>query len=207
MELFLRNTPSVVNIANIGTLMRRPLHCPACMHTMEALCFLTVGPGIFMERRVYPKCGNMVIHPLPYASCATVSAWETLLESNAFTLHSAIGHLRTISGFSKSQSGFDQWTARGADRGCRSAASRTDFYTMDTMQVPQGTGSGFIWDMKGHVVTNFHVIRGASDIKVALIDSSVYPAKVCLHVVTSSAPLTSAILARPHISLICCLRA
>ena len=58
------------------------------------------------------------------------------------------------------------------------AASRTDFYTMDTMQVPQGTGSGFIWDMKGHVVTNFHVIRGASDIKVALIDSSVYPAKV-----------------------------
>ncbi|CAL5218990.1 g745 [Coccomyxa viridis] len=57
-------------------------------------------------------------------------------------------------------------------------ASRTDFYTMDTMQVPQGTGSGFIWDMKGHVVTNFHVIRGASDIKVALIDSSVYPAKV-----------------------------
>ena len=49
---------------------------------------------------------------------------------------------------------------------------------MDTMQVPQGTGSGFIWDMKGHVVTNFHVIRGASDIKVALIDSSVYPAKV-----------------------------
>lgn len=48
---------------------------------------------------------------------------------------------------------------------------------MDTMQVPQGTGSGFIWDMKGHIVTNFHVIRGAADIKVALIDSSVYPAK------------------------------
>lgn len=61
---------------------------------------------------------------------------------------------------------------------CCPAASRTDFYTMDTMQVPQGTGSGFIWDMKGHVVTNFHVIRGAADIKVALIDSSVYPAKV-----------------------------
>lgn len=60
------------------------------------------------------------------------------------------------------------------------AASRTDFYTMDTMEVPQGTGSGFVWDTKGHIVTNFHVIRGASDIKVALIDSSVYPAKVCL---------------------------
>ena len=51
---------------------------------------------------------------------------------------------------------------------------------MDTLQIPQGTGSGFVWDTKGHVVTNFHVIRGASDIKVALIDSSVYPAKVVI---------------------------
>ena len=49
---------------------------------------------------------------------------------------------------------------------------------MDTQQIPQGTGSGFVWDTKGHIVTNFHVIRGASNIKVALIDSSVYPAKV-----------------------------
>ena len=30
----------------------------------------------------------------------------------------------------------------------------------------------------GHIVTNFHVIRGASNIKVALIDQSVYPATV-----------------------------
>ena len=30
----------------------------------------------------------------------------------------------------------------------------------------------------GHIVTNFHVIRNASDVKVALIDQSVYPAKV-----------------------------
>lgn len=45
-------------------------------------------------------------------------------------------------------------------------------------QVPQGMGSGFIWDTKGHVVTNFHVIRGANAIKVTLIDSTTYPAKV-----------------------------
>ena len=31
---------------------------------------------------------------------------------------------------------------------------------------------------QGHIVTNFHVIRGASNIKVALIDSSVFPARV-----------------------------
>src|SRR6185436_7396107 len=29
------------------------------------------------------------------------------------------------------------------------------------VEVPTGTGSGFIWDAKGHVVTNYHVIKGA----------------------------------------------
>lgn len=33
------------------------------------------------------------------------------------------------------------------------------YYTMDIQKIPAGTGSGFIWDRKGHVVTNYHVIR------------------------------------------------
>ena len=42
---------------------------------------------------------------------------------------------------------------------------RRDVFTLDVMSVPQGSGSGFIWDKKGHVVTNYHVIRGASDLR------------------------------------------
>ena len=49
---------------------------------------------------------------------------------------------------------------------------------MDSQKVPQGMGSGFFWDDQGHIVTNFHVIKGAADIKVALIDQSVWSAKV-----------------------------
>src|SRR5262249_2273658 len=33
-----------------------------------------------------------------------------------------------------------------------------DFWTRNIMSVPRGTGSGFIWDSQGHVVTNLHVI-------------------------------------------------
>ncbi len=33
-------------------------------------------------------------------------------------------------------------------------------------KVPQGAGSGTIWDTDGHVVTNAHVIAGASDLQV-----------------------------------------
>ena len=58
------------------------------------------------------------------------------------------------------------------------AAVRQDRWSMDSQKVPQGMGSGFFWDDKGHIVTNFHVIKGAADIKVALIDQSVWSAKV-----------------------------
>ncbi|MDP3704276.1 MAG: trypsin-like peptidase domain-containing protein [Legionellaceae bacterium] len=43
--------------------------------------------------------------------------------------------------------------------------------------VPAGTGSGIIWDDKGHVVTNYHVVRGADALAVTLGDMTV-PAKV-----------------------------
>jgi S1-C subfamily serine protease len=33
-----------------------------------------------------------------------------------------------------------------------------DFWSRDIMSVPRGTGSGFIWDEYGHIVTNYHVI-------------------------------------------------
>jgi S1-C subfamily serine protease len=36
-----------------------------------------------------------------------------------------------------------------------------DFWTRSVFEVPRGTGSGFLWDDRGHVVTNFHVVQDA----------------------------------------------
>jgi S1-C subfamily serine protease len=47
-----------------------------------------------------------------------------------------------------------------------------DFWTRNVFSVPRGTGSGFIWDEAGHIVTNFHVIQGASEAIVKLADGS-----------------------------------
>jgi 2-alkenal reductase len=44
--------------------------------------------------------------------------------------------------------------------------------------VAQGAGSGFIWDQSGHVVTNFHVIEGASTVYVQLHAGEPIPARV-----------------------------
>ncbi|XVE83962.1 hypothetical protein DITRI_Ditri16bG0131000 [Diplodiscus trichospermus] len=57
-------------------------------------------------------------------------------------------------------------------------AAKQDAFTLDVFEVPQGSGSGFVWDKDGHIVTNYHVIRGASDVRVTLADQSTYDAKV-----------------------------
>jgi S1-C subfamily serine protease len=45
---------------------------------------------------------------------------------------------------------------------------RIDFWTRNILEVPQGTGSGFVWDEDGHIVTNFHVVQDATSAEVTL---------------------------------------
>jgi S1-C subfamily serine protease len=57
-------------------------------------------------------------------------------------------------------------------------AIQRDIWSLNVMEVPQGSGSGFIWNKHGHIVTNFHVIYGADAIKVTLADRSEHQAKL-----------------------------
>ena len=53
-----------------------------------------------------------------------------------------------------------------------------DPWTRNVFDVPQGSGSGFVWDDQGHVVTNFHVIANAARAKVVLGDQREFDAFV-----------------------------
>ncbi len=50
--------------------------------------------------------------------------------------------------------------------------------TLNVDEIPQGTGSGFIWDEVGHIVTNFHVIKDGAGAEVTLHDNTVWKAKI-----------------------------
>lgn len=45
-----------------------------------------------------------------------------------------------------------------------------DLWTRNILNIPRGTGSGFIWDEHGHIVTNNHVVSGAAGAQVRLSD-------------------------------------
>lgn len=53
-----------------------------------------------------------------------------------------------------------------------------DFRSRNVMEVPRGSGSGFVWDKNGNVVTNFHVIQGADRATVTLSDQTTWEAEV-----------------------------
>ena len=56
--------------------------------------------------------------------------------------------------------------------------TQRDMFSMNVMQVPRGTGTGFVWDAQGHIVTNFHVIQGGSGARVTLADQTSFNAKL-----------------------------
>lgn len=59
-----------------------------------------------------------------------------------------------------------------------SVALQRDFFTLRPLEIPQGTGSGFVWDEAGHIVTNYHVIHGASKVSVSCMDQSTWKGEV-----------------------------
>lgn len=53
---------------------------------------------------------------------------------------------------------------------------RRNFFNLNVYEIPSGTGSGFVWDTEGRIVTNYHVISDAGRLEVTLADHSSWKA-------------------------------
>jgi len=60
----------------------------------------------------------------------------------------------------------------------KNASLQSDWFSTYIYEIPQGAGSGFVWDDKGHIITNFHVIYQADKIEVFLSGQGSYKAEV-----------------------------
>jgi len=78
----------------------------------------------------------------------------------------------------------EQATIAVFDRAARSVvfiantSMQRDPWSFNVFEVPQGSGTGFVWNRQGHIVTNYHVIYGADAITVTLADRTETKAKV-----------------------------
>lgn len=53
---------------------------------------------------------------------------------------------------------------------------RRDAFSYDVLAIPQGTGTGFVWDEQGYVVTNAHVVAGGQQFRIAMAGGGAYEA-------------------------------
>jgi S1-C subfamily serine protease len=59
-----------------------------------------------------------------------------------------------------------------------SLSVQRDQWNLNVQEVPEGTGSGFVWDKGGHIVTNYHVIKSAEAAHVTLADHTTWRASL-----------------------------
>tara|TARA_B100001540_G_C15807269_1_gene642659 strand:+ start:1761 stop:2831 length:1071 start_codon:yes stop_codon:yes gene_type:complete len=57
-------------------------------------------------------------------------------------------------------------------------ALRRSLFSLDVREIPRGSGTGFVWNEQGLIVTNYHVIAGAHRLTVTLADRSVHDAEI-----------------------------
>lgn len=60
----------------------------------------------------------------------------------------------------------------------KAIAARGESVSLNMARIQSGTGSGFLWDSNGHVVTNFHVIDDSDSVRVRLTDGSEWAAEI-----------------------------
>ncbi len=59
-----------------------------------------------------------------------------------------------------------------------STALRRQMFSLNVLEIPQGAGSGFVWDDSGLIVTNYHVVARANKLTVTLSDQREFEAKI-----------------------------
>jgi S1-C subfamily serine protease len=108
---------------------------------------------------------------LDAVSAPAVAAADTAAETDLDALPAdlAADELRTITLFRD---------ARPAIVNIDTVARRIDLWSRRTVDVPRGSGSGFFWDDRGHLVTNYHVLQGATGATVTLDDQTQHAAKL-----------------------------
>lgn len=132
------------------------------MRRLALLVFL-----IFVATTYLVGCGDVTYaQPTETETPDSVAATEEEKEPSEFALHDL--EQQTIDQFERLAPSVVYVTNIGV---------RRIGFSRDVTSIPQGSGSGFIWDKNGTIITNFHVVNGASDVEVTLADGSVWKAK------------------------------
>lgn len=124
--------------------------------TLMALCGLVIlGTLLWSEYRAYRNAQDRTI----YAAPREITPRGELADFEK----------TNIAIYKKAKPSVVHITSIGIER---------DTWTSNVQEVPEGIGSGFVWDKGGHIVTNYHVIKDAQAAHVTLSDHTTWRASL-----------------------------
>ena len=129
---------------------------------------LLLGVGFYFGSSFKNNAGEIIEKPTDSASQSVTNSQRNKRAVAPVTIITS-GEQATIDLFENSAPSVAFITTSGLQR---------DYYSRNIYETPQGSGSGFVWDTKGHIVTNYHVIKDGQKIEVTLGDQSIWEATV-----------------------------
>ncbi len=136
---------------------------------LVAAAGVALGRGLLSERTAAPASPAGASEPATPVSPAPAAPQAAATSSEPLPEGLGVEERRDIEVFRRASASVVFIT---------SIALRRDFWSFDVLQIPQGTGSGFVWDKRGNIVTNYHVIEAGDKFSVTLADQSEWDAEV-----------------------------
>lgn len=132
------------------------------------LGFILVGVGVFLGSK----------YATLYSNETTPSESETVPTSKPQASH--LRSIDSVTYLTNSEQATIDLFENSAPSVCyiTTLNQQRDYWSRNITEIPAGSGSGFIWDTEGHIITNFHVLQNASKFKVTLGDRSTWEATV-----------------------------
>jgi S1-C subfamily serine protease len=130
---------------------RRRRGLPWWLFALGALVVIA-GAGVWVLFQLWGPSHRMVVEPRPVAARGDLAADEAA----------------TVALFEQASPSVVNVTNLGV---------RRDVFGLNVLEIPQGTGSGIVWDERGYIVTNYHVVQGAQAAEVRLSDQSNWKAR------------------------------
>jgi len=134
------------------------------------LAILLIGLGVYFSKKYFSKPEESILDAVKYdGSVATKGTTDTHRRAVDSVIYLTNSEQATIDLFEKSAPSVCFITTLQQQR---------DYWSRNITEIPSGSGSGFIWDDQGHIITNYHVIQNGSKLKVTLSDRTSWDAEV-----------------------------